>query len=111
MQIVTGDQTAVLVSDSFDCGNNPFDNLERGTHHISITIPPRTLAPGDYYIYLNFTSPEYQGENIDNPGIVCRFHLDDPSSRRGNRRGGFFSTLLNWALLADILNKKINQDV
>jgi lipopolysaccharide transport system ATP-binding protein len=103
MQIMTGDQTAVLVSDSFDGGNNALDSLDCGTHRITIAIPPRTLAPGDYHVYLNFTSPEYQGGNIDSPGIVCRFHLDDPASKRGNRRGGFFSTLLDWNLDSSIL--------
>ncbi|MCI5223054.1 MAG: ABC transporter ATP-binding protein [Candidatus Electrothrix sp. AR4] len=96
LQIMTTDHRVVMVSDSFDPGKNPLDNLEPGEHSISIKIPPRTLAPGTYYIYLNFTGPESQRENIDSPGIVGRFQLDDPLSKRGNRRNGFFSTLLEW---------------
>ncbi len=101
LQITTGDQAVALVSDSFDGGSNPFEMLGIGRHQLSITLPARTLAPGDYYIYLNFTSPEQPGDNVDSPGTVCRFHLDDTASKRGNRRGGFFSTLLDWRL-ADV---------
>jgi len=96
LQIMTGDQTVALVSDSFDSGSNPFEMLEPGTHQISIILPARTLAPGGYYIYLNFTSPEMPGDNVDSPGSVCHFHLNDTISKRGNKRGGFFSTLLDW---------------
>jgi len=101
LQIMRTDQTVVMVSDSFDCGNNPMDNLSPGEHTIKISIPERTLAPGEYYVYLNFTNAESQGENIDSPGIVARFQLNDVSSKRGNQRGGYFSTLLNWELASD----------
>ncbi|MCW5205707.1 ABC transporter ATP-binding protein [Desulfobulbus sp. F5] len=96
LQIMTADQIVAMVSDSFDSGENLLDDLDSGIYRILIQIPPRTLAPGDYYVYLNFTSPKYQGDNIDSPGIVGRFHLDDPTSKRGNKRNGFFSTLLKW---------------
>jgi len=37
--------------------------------------------------------------HADVPGIVCGFSLDDFTSKRGNGRGGFFSTLLPWRKL------------
>ena len=90
------DQTTVLESDSFDAGQNNMDNLQPGEYTISITIPSRTLAAGSYYVYLNFTGPESQGETIDTPGIVCRFSLHDTTTKRGNNRRGYLSTLLEW---------------
>lgn len=96
LQINQKDKTVVMASDSFDSGKNSLDDLEPGEHTISITIPPRSLAPGSYEVYLNFTSPVSQAENIDSPGIVGRFYLNDYTTQRGNNRIGFFSTLLNW---------------
>jgi lipopolysaccharide transport system ATP-binding protein len=97
LSISRKDGTEVLVSDSFDVDSNPLDNLPVGMHLLKITIPPRTLGPGDYEVFVNFTSPfGDKGFHVDSPGVVCGFHLDDYISNRGNNRGGFFSILLPW---------------
>ncbi len=97
LSISRRDGTTVMVSDSLDVVPNPLDDLSVGMHLIRITIPARTLGPGDYAVYLNFTSRfSLKGFNVDTPGVVCGFHLDDNTSRRGNTRGGYFSTLLPW---------------
>ena len=89
-----GTTVTVMVSDSFDVVPNPLDNLPVGMQSIRITIPPRTLGPGDYDVYLNFTSRfSSKNFNVDSPGVVCSFHLDDFTNRRS---GGFFSTRLSW---------------
>jgi len=91
------DGTTVMVSDSFDVVPNPLDELPVGMYLLRITIPPRTLGPGDYAVYLNFTSVSGAANfNVDSPGTIFTFHLDDQTSRRGNRRLGYFSTLLSW---------------
>ncbi|MBI5683044.1 MAG: ABC transporter ATP-binding protein [Deltaproteobacteria bacterium] len=91
------DGTCVFVSDSFDSPPNPLDNLPVGKHAVRITIPPRILGSGDYTVYLNFTSHfSFKSFNVDSPGIVGIFHLDDFKSHRGNNREGFISTLLSW---------------
>lgn len=36
------------------------------------------------------------GSDIDVPGIVGEFTLDDTSTRRSNRRNGYFYTILKW---------------
>jgi lipopolysaccharide transport system ATP-binding protein len=84
----------VLISDSMDLGENTLGNLSEGLYHIYITIPPRSLAAGEYTVYLNFTTDRYV--NVDSPGKVCGFRLEDISTHRGNNRSGFFSTLLPW---------------
>jgi len=100
LEILDMEGTKILVSDSLDSGANPFDNLPVGMHRVRISVPPRTLAAGNYHVYLNFTSPSAHKTNVDSPGIVGSFSLDDFTSRRGNRRKGFFSTLLDWRLAA-----------
>lgn len=88
------DGPEVLVSDSMDLGDNSLGNLSEGLYLIYITIPPRSLAAGEYTVYLNFTTDK--AVNIDSPGQVCGFRLEDISTHRGNNRPGYFSTLLPW---------------
>ncbi|WP_376797500.1 ABC transporter ATP-binding protein, partial [Thermogemmatispora sp.] len=99
LSIIRTDGMTVLVSDTFDVPPNPLDNLPVGKHVVRITIPQRTLGPGDYGVYLNFASPVgIKGFDIESPGIVLAFRLSDWTSKRGNSRLGFFSTLLPWVV-------------
>lgn len=96
LRIAAADGTAVLVSDSIDCGKNQFDNLEPGLHVCCLEIPARSLGHGTYSIHVSFASPVADHHGVDNGGTYCQFTLDDTSTDRGNRRQGFFSTLLPW---------------
>jgi lipopolysaccharide transport system ATP-binding protein len=93
------DGTMVMMSDSFDTVPNPLDRLPIGLHNIRITIPARTLAHGDYFVKMTFTGLGGGITPIHSPGIVCSFSLTDFTSQRGNKRPGFFSTLLSWEVL------------
>ncbi|MFC1866756.1 ABC transporter ATP-binding protein [Thermodesulfobacteriota bacterium] len=102
LSVARKDGTVVMVSDSLDVVPNPLDDLPIGMSLFHITIPPRTLGYGDYEVFLNFTSQLSQNNfNVDSPGVVCAFHLDDFTSNRGNKRHGFFSTLLPWEVRVD----------
>ena len=91
------DGTNVLVSDSFDATmKNPLDNLMVGLNTILVTVPARTLGHGDYVVHFAFASQAADNFHVDVPGIVCGFSLDDFTSKRGNQRAGFFSTLIPW---------------
>ncbi len=96
LQISKSDGTIVMVSDSNDLKKNSFDALKKGLNKIVLTIPPRTLGPGTYTIYVNFT--DNNGNTLDSPGNLFSFHLDDILTSRGNKRGGFFSTLISWEI-------------
>ena len=97
------DGTIVIEGDSYDSGDNPLENLDIKCNRLEIIIPRRTLAPGNYNVYINFTSTmSLKGFDIESPGYVCSFNLSDPTSRRGNNRNGFFSTLLKWNLKCDL---------
>jgi len=94
------DGTQVLVSDSFDATTaNPLDGLPVGMNTFNVTVPPRTLGHGDYMIHFAMGSHSADKFEVDVPGIVCGFSLDDFTSKRGNQRAGFFSTLLPWRKL------------
>ena len=99
---VSGEDGAeILVSDSKDVVPNPLDNLPVGTHTLSVTIPSRTLGHGNYQVGFSTASKFSTNFIIDTPGVTGEigwFHLDDYSSVRGNKRGGFLSTLLKWSI-------------
>lgn len=98
LAIFKPDGTHVLESDSFDAMTvNPLDNLPIGINTFKVTMPPRILGHGEYVIYFSMACPSADNFNVDVPGIVCGFTLDDFSSKRGNQRLGFFSTLLVWS--------------
>ena len=94
------DGTQVLVSDSFDAvTTNPLDNLPVGTSTFNVTLPPRTLGHGDYRVHFSMACPSADNFHVDVPGIVCGFSLDDFTSKRGNQRDGYLSTLMAWKKL------------
>jgi len=97
LQISRRDGTAVLESDSFDTGNNSMDGLSCGMHTLKLKVPARLLAPGEYVAYFNFDSRMGASHsNVEFLGDLLSFRIDDPVSRRGNNRGGFVGTLLDW---------------
>jgi len=96
--ILSMDGDVVLQSDSFDTMPNVLDNLTPGLSRLVVRIPPRSLSPGSYQVYFNFASADFPNIPVDSPGIVAQFRLDDNSTKRGNRRLGYFSTGLAWEL-------------
>ncbi|MCX6779876.1 MAG: ABC transporter ATP-binding protein [Candidatus Magasanikbacteria bacterium] len=96
LNIKKPDGTTVMESDSRDVLPNQFENLSAGLHTIRLVIPPRTIGVGEYVVFVEFvhdSSPKYE---IDVPGLVCSFSMDDSSTMRGNFRCGYISTLLEW---------------
>jgi len=97
LQLQRPDGTVVYEGDSFDGAQNLLGELGAGSGTVVITIPRRVLGPGTYTIYLSFASGlDVAGPEIDIPGIVGEFALDDSSTRRGNRRNGYLSVILEW---------------
>lgn len=97
LQFTKPDGTVAWVSDSNDIVFNKLESLPIGKSQIDIVIPKRTLGQGNYSVYLNFTSHHNLfGFNVDSPGDVCVFQLTDDYTERGDTRGGYLSTLLDW---------------
>jgi len=97
LDILRSDGTVLLMSDSQDIIPNPLDLLLAGTHIVRVIVPPRILGHGEYKVYLCLGAGP-AGAQVDTPGtgIVAGFSVDDLSTSRGNKRGGFLSTILSW---------------
>jgi len=90
----------LIETDTFDFLPNLLENLTPGVNDITIKIPRRTLSPGQYYIYLNFTSKQnMDGFHVDSPGSILSFEVIDSYTARGNRRRSFLGTTLKWELV------------
>jgi hypothetical protein len=97
LKFTKADGVAAWVSDSNDLVMNKMETLPLGESQIDIIVPKRSLAPGGYSIYLNFTSHQnISGFNVDSPFDVCVVSLTDDTTYRGDRRDGYLSTLLDW---------------
>ena len=84
-------------SDSLDLPPNRLDNLAAGRHRFSIDIPPRSLGRGKYTLSLSFASRQsFTGFILDEAEPPLGFTLVESGTLRGDRRNGFFSTLLEW---------------
>lgn len=99
LQFTKADGVAAWISDSNDIIMNKLESLPIGASQIDILVPRRTLAPGSYSVYLNFTSHQnISGFNVDSPFDVCTFTITDDTTNRGDARGGYLSTLLDWKI-------------
>lgn len=97
LQFTKADGVAAWVSDSNDVEPYKLENLPMGLSKIDITVPKRSLAPGSYSVYLNFTSfQNISGFNVDSPHDVCVVTITDTRTKRGDARDGYLSTLLDW---------------
>ncbi|MCQ2326574.1 MAG: polysaccharide ABC transporter ATP-binding protein [Bacteroidales bacterium] len=97
LQFSKSDGSIILISDSNDVEMNKLEQLPVGISCVDIIIPKRSLGHGRYTVYLNLTSSQnFTGFNVDSPGNICVFSLTDDQTNRGDTRGGYFSTLLNW---------------
>jgi lipopolysaccharide transport system ATP-binding protein len=91
------DGTLIYEGDSRDARINPLGNLTAGEGILRVEVPKRILGPGTYQIYLSFASAlDPAGPEVDLPGVVGEFVLDDTRTPRGNRRRGYLSTILTW---------------
>jgi lipopolysaccharide transport system ATP-binding protein len=98
INLLRADGTVVYEGFSYDVGDDdPLVELGGGEGTLFITVPPRILGPGTYQIFLCFWSGlDEAGPEIDSPGIVGQFVVDDTRTRRGNTRSGYLSTILDW---------------
>ena len=91
------DNTFVLQSDSNDNPNYPLETIKLGPSTITIQIPKRSIAPGKYSIRVDFSSIyNFSGFNIERTGKICAIEVLDSKTQRGDRRIGYFSTIIRW---------------
>ncbi len=89
----------LIETDTYDHLPNVLENIPAGEMRFLLKISRRTLAPGSYVIYLNFSSKQSLGDfNIDSPGNILSFDVVDTFTARGNNRRAFLGTTLAWQL-------------
>ncbi|MFD2999161.1 polysaccharide ABC transporter ATP-binding protein [Pontibacter toksunensis] len=97
LTVMKNDGTLMIENDTFDVLPNILDSLPVGEHTFRLVIPRRTLAIGEYNIYMNFTSPlQIKGFNVDAPGEIIKFSVDDTSTKRGRGRKSQLGTIIKW---------------
>lgn len=107
MALQRADGTILYEGDSRDGPHNPLEQLSQGSGTLVIELPARVLGAGSYQLYMSFASgSDWTNQEVDTPGIVGQFQLEDTSTLRGNRRRGYLSMILNWrrAAVADSPN-------
>lgn len=93
------DGSEILVSDNTDKPFEASKSIVPNKYQVSIKIPSRSIGHGDYDVYLKFGSQKSLSDvNVESPKYICSVHLDDNTTRWGNRRGGYLSTLLQWEI-------------
>ena len=94
------EQQCALISDTNDIMHNKFDSLPMGLSKVRLHFPKRMFAPGRYASILNLASDFSMGSRtFDSARYNLRFELNDYTTRRGNNRPGFFSTLIDWEIV------------
>lgn len=87
----------VWISDSNDVVRNKLQALSVGKHTIRLVIPKRSIAPGKYFVSVNFQSDHNMlGFFMDTNSNILAFEVHDYRTGRGDTRKGYFSTLLEW---------------
>lgn len=93
----TSDESEVWVSDSNDVEPSKLEHLPMGESKVRIRFPKRTIAAGEYYAGLNFTSNmNLSGFNVESPHFFAEIEVHDYLTDRADSRLGAYSTLLDW---------------
>ena len=93
------DGIVVWVMDSNDVVNNKLEQLPNGRSVVDVIIPKRTIGHGQYVIYLNFTSNQsFTGWTVDSPLDCLQVTVTDDTTERGDKRGGYLSTIIPWVI-------------
>ncbi len=96
----TIDNQYVFQSLSNDSQYNVIESMPLGVSKVRLRIPRRLLNYGSYMITVTLMSHFSVGEPRIDRKIGCvGFELNDYTSRWGNKRAGFFSTLIDWEIL------------
>ena len=93
------DGSTIFQSTSDDLLPQKMDMLPIGVSKIRLHFPKRLLGHGAYIgrLVLNEHYPIWR--NIDVVQPCMTFDIDDYKTAYGNKRGGFFSTLIDWEIV------------
>lgn len=92
------DSVHALTANSKDAKYNEFEKLPIGISKMCLRFPKRLLSHGSYSVGLVLMSNFNGGKFSDEVMHMVKFELNDYTTDSGNRRGGFFSTILDWEI-------------
>jgi lipopolysaccharide transport system ATP-binding protein len=98
LNVNAADGSPVMISYTYDIDPNPMEDLDEGLHTLRVTIPPRTLAAGDYSLDFSVARGHKATVLLEQGLVLGGFALDDFATMKGNRRNGYFSTILDWSV-------------
>jgi lipopolysaccharide transport system ATP-binding protein len=96
--ITKDDGAKIIETDSQDYHINKLNNLAKGVYTFKLQVPPRILPVGEFIVYFNFTSPNYDKFHVDSPGYCLKFKVKDSFTKRGAMRKAHTSTILDWVI-------------
>lgn len=98
--IRTKDQVEAFTSNTRDMSGQEFESLPLGITKVRMFFPKRLLGAGGYKICINLNSKFSTTRLAFDEATNClKFELNDYNTIRGNNRGGFFSTIIDWKIL------------
>jgi len=101
LTVKDSNENLLIETDTLDNLPNVLESLPMGINELVIKIPKRILAPGQYFVYMNFSSKQnIDGFHVDSPGSILSFEITDNYTVRGNRRKSILSTTLDWNLVS-----------
>ena len=99
LHFMRSDGIITWVSDTNDIVSNKLEQMPIGESMMEIHIPQRTIGVGKYVLTMAFTSHQnFGGFYVDSPGDCLQVNIFDDHTERGDSRGGFLSTLLDWEI-------------
>lgn len=93
------DDNVLFQSESNDNYLNKYEELPKGIAKVRLRIPKRILAHGGYKVSANLGSRFISGYVIELVRDCMRFDVEDYSTSLGNRRKGYYSTILDWEIM------------
>lgn len=90
------DREIVFVSDTNDFELNKMESLPLGVSKVRLHFPKRVFAAGAYIVRVTLNSRFTPKWIFDESNPCLKFELNDYRTRRGNRREGNYSTIVDW---------------
>lgn len=92
-------QEIVFVSDTNDVKINKLESLPLGISKVRLHFPKRVFAAGLYTARVTLNSRFTPKWIFDECSPCLKFELNDYSTRRGNGRQGYYSTIVDWEFM------------
>jgi lipopolysaccharide transport system ATP-binding protein len=101
INITNNNEVMLIESDTKEFGDNQLSGLKHGDNEYLLKIEGNVLPHGEKYVYVNLTSSQANTFNVDSPGYILSFTVQDNLTTRNVRRRAMTSQILNWERIND----------